>query len=91
MSSYYNRLSKGKIFSLIFFIAIMKIVDLSKPLFFQNVQNIKAFYMRLNDDGKTVAAMDMLVPRVIPSSIFHYNQMMSFSSHEYASMAKWAG
>jgi asparaginyl-tRNA synthetase len=25
---------------------------------------IKAFYMRLNDDGKTVAAMDLLVPRV---------------------------
>lgn len=28
-------------------------------------QDIKAFYMRRNDDGKTVAAMDMLVPRVI--------------------------
>ncbi|KZV45339.1 hypothetical protein F511_04077 [Dorcoceras hygrometricum] len=27
-------------------------------------QEIKAFYMRQNDDGKTVAAMDMLVPRV---------------------------
>nr|GMD76465.1 asparagine--tRNA ligase, chloroplastic/mitochondrial-like [Ipomoea batatas] len=26
--------------------------------------DIKAFYMRENDDGKTVAAMDMLVPRV---------------------------
>jgi asparaginyl-tRNA synthetase len=25
---------------------------------------IKAFYMRLNDDGKTVRAMDVLVPRV---------------------------
>ncbi|MDY0269016.1 asparagine--tRNA ligase [Trichloromonas sp.] len=25
---------------------------------------IKAFYMRLNEDGKTVAAMDLLVPRV---------------------------
>ena len=25
---------------------------------------IKAFYMRLNDDGKTVAAMDVLVPKV---------------------------
>ena len=24
----------------------------------------QAFYMRLNDDGKTVAAMDLLVPRV---------------------------
>lgn len=28
-------------------------------------QDIKAFYMRRNNDGKTVAAMDMLVPRVI--------------------------
>ena len=27
-------------------------------------REIKAFYMRLNDDGKTVAAMDMLVPGV---------------------------
>ena len=27
-------------------------------------KDIKAFYMRLNDDGKTVAAMDILVPRV---------------------------
>jgi asparaginyl-tRNA synthetase len=27
-------------------------------------KEIKAFYMRLNDDGKTVAAMDMLVPSV---------------------------
>jgi asparaginyl-tRNA synthetase len=27
-------------------------------------KQIKAFYMRLNDDGKTVAAMDVLVPRV---------------------------
>jgi asparaginyl-tRNA synthetase len=25
--------------------------------------DIKAFYMRRNDDGKTVAAMDVLVPR----------------------------
>jgi len=25
---------------------------------------IKAFYMRLNDDGKTVAAMDVLAPRI---------------------------
>ncbi len=27
-------------------------------------KQIKAFYMRSNDDGKTVAAMDLLVPRV---------------------------
>ncbi|CAH1436057.1 unnamed protein product [Lactuca virosa] len=27
-------------------------------------KEIKAFYMRQNDDGKTVAAMDLLVPRV---------------------------
>ncbi len=25
---------------------------------------IKSFYMRLNDDGKTVAAMDILLPKV---------------------------
>ena len=27
-------------------------------------KEIKAFYMRLNDDEKTVAAMDLLVPRL---------------------------
>jgi len=27
-------------------------------------KNIKAFYMRMNDDGKTVAAMDILVPGI---------------------------
>ena len=27
-------------------------------------KDIKAFYMRLNDDGRTVAAVDVLVPRV---------------------------
>jgi asparaginyl-tRNA synthetase len=27
-------------------------------------KQIKAFYMRMNDDGRTVAAMDVLVPRI---------------------------
>ncbi|MFA5561964.1 MAG: asparagine--tRNA ligase [Eubacteriales bacterium] len=36
-----------------------------KPLFVINYpKDIKAFYMRMNDDGKTVAAMDLLVPGV---------------------------
>src|SRR5690606_38796208 len=35
------------------------------PLFlFDYPKEIKAFYMKLNDDNKTVAAMDMLVPRL---------------------------
>lgn len=35
------------------------------PLFLTDYpKDIKAFYMRLNEDGKTVAAMDMLVPRI---------------------------
>jgi asparaginyl-tRNA synthetase len=35
------------------------------PLFVINYpKDIKAFYMRVNDDGKTVRAMDMLVPRL---------------------------
>jgi asparaginyl-tRNA synthetase len=35
------------------------------PVFVINYpKDIKAFYMRLNDDGKTVAAMDMLVPGI---------------------------
>ncbi|MDR1892954.1 MAG: asparagine--tRNA ligase [Oscillospiraceae bacterium] len=36
-----------------------------KPLFVTDYpKEIKAFYMRQNDDGKTVAAMDLLVPGV---------------------------
>ena len=36
-----------------------------KPIFVTDYpKDIKAFYMRLNDDGKTVAAADMLVPGV---------------------------
>jgi asparaginyl-tRNA synthetase len=36
-----------------------------KPVIVYNYPKaIKAFYMRLNDDGNTVAAMDLLVPRV---------------------------
>ena len=35
------------------------------PLFLTDYpKDIKAFYMRLNDDGKTVAACDLLVPQV---------------------------
>ncbi|HEY5974488.1 MAG TPA: asparagine--tRNA ligase [Geobacteraceae bacterium] len=35
------------------------------PVFLVNYpKEIKAFYMRLNDDGRTVAAMDLLVPKV---------------------------
>jgi asparaginyl-tRNA synthetase len=34
-----------------------------KPVIVYNYpKDFKAFYMRLNDDGKTVAAMDVLVP-----------------------------
>jgi asparaginyl-tRNA synthetase len=36
-----------------------------KPVFVYNYpKEIKAFYMRLNDDNKTVAAVDMLVPGI---------------------------
>ena len=36
-----------------------------KPVIVMNYPKaIKAFYMRVNDDGRTVAAMDVLVPRV---------------------------
>jgi asparaginyl-tRNA synthetase len=38
---------------------------MKKPLFVVNYpKEIKAFYMKLNDDNKTVAAMDLLVPGV---------------------------
>ncbi len=38
---------------------------LKKPVIVTDYpREIKAFYMRANDDGKTVAAMDVLVPRI---------------------------
>ncbi len=38
---------------------------LKKPVIVTNYpKEIKAFYMRANDDGKTVAAMDVLLPRI---------------------------
>jgi asparaginyl-tRNA synthetase len=40
-------------------------VHFKKPVIVYNYpKDIKAFYMRLNDDNKTVAAMDVLVPGV---------------------------
>jgi asparaginyl-tRNA synthetase len=36
-----------------------------KPVILTNYpKDIKSFYMRLNDDGKTVAAMDILAPGI---------------------------
>jgi len=36
-----------------------------KPVFlFDYPEKIKAFYMRANEDGKTVAALDLLVPKI---------------------------
>lgn len=40
-------------------------VVFKKPVFVTDYpKDIKAFYMRMNDDGRTVAAMDLLVPGV---------------------------
>ena len=40
-------------------------IKFQKPVIVYNYpKGIKAFYMRLNDDLKTVAAMDVLVPKV---------------------------
>lgn len=40
-------------------------VHCKKPVILTNYpQEIKSFYMRLNDDGKTVAAMDVLAPGI---------------------------
>ncbi|MCR5474638.1 MAG: asparagine--tRNA ligase [Lachnospiraceae bacterium] len=40
-------------------------VEFKKPVFVTDYpKDIKAFYMKLNDDGKTVAAMDCLVPGI---------------------------
>ena len=45
--------------------AILSEEDFKKPVIVTDYpKDIKAFYMRVNDDGKTVRAMDVLVPRV---------------------------
>jgi aspartyl/asparaginyl-tRNA synthetase len=41
-----------------------RVYDRPQLIVYNYPQAIKPFYMRLNDDGKTVAAMDLLVPRV---------------------------
>jgi asparaginyl-tRNA synthetase len=39
-----------------------------KPVIIYNYpKEAKPFYARLNDDGKTVAAFDMVVPKVSPT------------------------
>ncbi|XP_074564686.1 asparagine--tRNA ligase, chloroplastic/mitochondrial isoform X2 [Curcuma longa] len=44
---------------------ITEIAFAGRPVIIRDYpKEIKAFYMRQNDDGKTVAAMDVLVPRV---------------------------
>ena len=40
-------------------------VQFKKPIFIYDFpKTIKPFYMRINDDNETVAAMDLIVPRV---------------------------
>ena len=40
-------------------------IEFKKPVILSDYpKEIKAFYMRLNDDGKTVAAMDILLPGI---------------------------
>jgi asparaginyl-tRNA synthetase len=52
-------------------------VIFKKPVIVYNYpKGIKAFYMRLNDDQKTVAAMDVLVPKV--ERLLNYGTQCSF-------------
>jgi asparaginyl-tRNA synthetase len=52
-------------------------VIFKKPVIVYNYpKGIKAFYMRLNDDQKTVAAMDVLVPKV--ECLLNYGTQCSF-------------
>ncbi len=44
---------------------LTEVVTEGRPVILQNYpKDIKAFYMRMNDDNKTVAAMDILVPGI---------------------------
>ena len=46
------------------FVAVMDLGWTSRAFVPRPQNALQAFYMRANDDGKTVAAMDLLVPRV---------------------------
>lgn len=43
-------------------------------------KQIKAFYMRRNDDGKTVAAMDLIIPK-IGTTLFIWLFLIVYSSN----------
>ena len=50
-----------------------------KPVFVTDYpKDIKAFYMRVNDDQRTVAAMDLLVPGVGRSSVKPTEEQLRF-------------
>merc|ERR1712039_908390 len=51
-----------------------------KPVVVYNYpKDIKAFYMRLNDDEKTVAAMDLLVPQIV-EDYWWYRDLRKYGS-----------
>lgn len=55
-------------------------VKFQKPVIVYNYpKGIKAFYMKLNDDSKTVAAMDVLVPKVCCFLFFQF--MSGYTMH----------
>lgn len=57
-------------------------VKFQKPVIVYNYpKQIKAFYMRVNDDGKTVAAMDVLVPKVGCFSVHFYSASCTEFNH----------
>lgn len=59
-----------------FFLRYLTEVVFKKPVIVYNYpKGIKAFYMRLNDDMKTVAAMDVLVPKVVAYLVFTISLM----------------
>uniref|UniRef100_M4CEX2 WHEP-TRS domain-containing protein n=1 Tax=Brassica campestris TaxID=3711 RepID=M4CEX2_BRACM len=57
-------------------------VVFQKPVIVYNYpKGIKAFYMRLNDDGKTVAAMDVLVPKEMGLPVEPYEWYLDLRRH----------
>ena len=52
-------------------------IHYKSPVFVTNYPtNIKAFYMKRNDDGKTVRAFDLLVPKLVSNLHFHFYNML---------------
>lgn len=70
-------IQKNEIFSNKFYCSYLADEIFKKPVFIYNYpKELKPFYVRVNDDGKTVAAFDVIVPKV---TLEYLSQLINLS------------